>query len=86
MAQEYKAGDLSPEDRAAVERILGRELKDQEVVRVSAEDPELEQRIEAHNDLLESMRELHARVAGVPEEELYALIDEAVEHVRHRPE
>ena len=37
MEQTYKVGELSPGDRAVIERLLGRSLQEGEVVRVSAE-------------------------------------------------
>lgn len=82
MQAQHKATDLSPEDRAAVERLLGRELKDNEVVEVNARGS----RSAAWGAVIDDMRDMHARVAHVPEDELFALIDEAVEHVRHNPE
>lgn len=86
MQPQHKATDLSPEDRAVVERLLGRQLKDNEVVLVNAEDEELALRKEAHQALLASMRETQARFTDIPEDELNALIDEACDYVRHNPE
>jgi len=77
---------LSPEDRAAMERLLGRELKETEVVQVSAEDAEIARQIAAHKAFLESAREMQVAFMDVPEEELNALIDEACDYVRHHPE
>jgi hypothetical protein len=82
MLAQHKASDLSPEDRTVVERLLGRELKDNEVVEVNARGA----RADAWRAVLDDMHEMHTRVAHVPEDELYALIDEAVEYVRHHPE
>jgi hypothetical protein len=44
------------------------------------------EREEAWKRMLEGMREMQERVKDVPEEELYALIDEAIEYVPHHPE
>ena len=82
MQVQHKATDLSREDRAVVERLLGRELKDNELVEVNARGS----RAESWRAVLDDMRDMPARVTDVPEDELYALIDEAVEHVRHHPE
>jgi hypothetical protein len=86
MQAQHKVSELSPEDRAVVERLLGRELKDDEVVQVNAQDEEVARQIEAHQALLASMRETQAKFAHVPEDELNALIDEACDYVRHHPE
>lgn len=88
MELRFKAGDLSPEQRAAVEAMLGQKLSDTDTVKVGAEKApeaarEEQERAAAADRFLESAREMHKRVADVPEEELYALIDEAVDQVRH---
>lgn len=85
MQAQHKATDLSPADRAVVERLLGRELQDNEVVTFKALDAEVARQIEAHRQLLESMREMQAKFAHIPEDELNNLFDEAIESVRHNP-
>jgi hypothetical protein len=85
MQVERRVTDLSPEDRRVMERLLGRPLQESEVVQVSAEDAEVARKIAAHRALLESMREMQASFAHIPEDELDALIDEACDYVRHNP-
>lgn len=82
MQAQHKVTDLSPEDRAVVERLLGRELQENEVVEMNARGAVSD----AWRAVLGDLRDMHARVAEAPEDELYALIDEAVEYVRHHPE
>ena len=91
MRNPCQASELAPDERIVLERILGRPLDDSETIsvttsRVIKEAPVGEAREKAARELAESIREMHERVKDVPEEELYALIDEAVEYVRHNPE
>jgi hypothetical protein len=82
--------ELAPDERVVLERILGRALEDTELVGVTTNlvkpAPEGAEREEAWKRMLEGMREMQEHFAGVPEEELYALIDEAIDYVRHNPE
>jgi hypothetical protein len=86
MQVERKVTELSPEDRAVLERLLGRALEDSEVVQLTAVDAEVARKIAAHKALLQSIRETQAVFAHIPEDELKELIDEACEYVRHHPE
>lgn len=84
-----KARDLSSDVRDALEKLLGRALQEEETISVQAypthEAPMGRERDEAWLRLLERIDKTAARVANVPESELDALIDEAVNHVRHHP-
>ena len=84
-----KARDLSSDVRDALERLLGRALQEEETISVQAypthEAPRGSERDEAWRRLLERIDKTAARVANVPESELDALIDEAVDFVRHHP-
>src|SRR5207247_10087474 len=84
-----KPADLSSYVRDALERLLGRALQEEETISVQAyathEAPTGSERDEAWRRLLERIDKTAARVANVPESELDALIDEAVDFVRHHP-
>jgi hypothetical protein len=84
-----KARDLSSDVRDALERLLGRALQEEETISVQAypthEAPTGSECDEAWRRLLERIDKTAARVANVPESELDALIDEAVDFVRHHP-
>ena len=79
----YRVTELSPEERAVVERLLGRALREDELVRVSAEDAA---RAEAWEEFLKLNREMQNSFSHVPEEELDDLINEAILYVRQKPE
>ena len=85
-----KAGELTPPVRAAFESVLGRNLSDDETVSINAyrarPAPTGDARDTAYRRLLEFGDNLAQRVKGVPEEEIDAVIDEAVDYVRHHPE
>jgi hypothetical protein len=84
-----KARDLSADVRDALEKLLGRALQEEETISVQAysthQAPTGGERDEAWRRLLERIDKTAARVADVPESELDALIDEAVDCVRHHP-
>ena len=84
-----KARDLSADIRDALERLLGRALQEEETISVQAyptlEAPTGSERDEAWRQLLVRIDKTAARVTNVPESELDALIDEAVDYVRHHP-
>ena len=84
-----KARDLSSDVRDALERLLGRALQEEETISVQTypthEALTGSERDEAWRRLLERIDKTAARVANVPESELDALIDEAVDFVRHHP-
>ena len=88
----HKARDLSPELRRAAEALLGQRLDEDETVTLRAskgyiirEAPSGEARQEAFRQLLAQMDKIAGRVKDAPQDELDALIDEAVAQVRsHR--
>ena len=85
----HKARDLSPDLRRAAEALLGRNLQEDESISVRAfkdtvkEAPTGEARAEAFRRLRARIEQTAARAPGVPEADIDALIDEAVDHVRH---
>jgi len=81
--QGRRVTELSPEERAVVERLLGRALGENELVRVSAEDAA---RAEAWEQFLEGNRRMQQSFSHVPDEELDDLIEEAIQHVRQHRE
>jgi hypothetical protein len=92
MRNPCQASELAAEERAVLERIVGRPLEDTDMVGVTIDGtlvqpaPEGEARERAWQEMMDGMREMQERVKDVPEEELYALIDEAIEYVRNNPE
>ncbi len=84
-----KARDLSADVRGALERLLGRPLEEEETISVQAypthEAPTGRARDDAWRRLMERIDKTAARVTGVPEAELDALIDEAADYARHHP-
>jgi len=83
-----KVAELSPDTRHAMENLLGRPLRDDEAVSVNIYKPAPTgaARTEASQRLRERIDKTARRVNGVPEAEIDAAIDEAVDHVRHHPE
>ncbi len=82
--------DLSPDQRVALESLLGRRLLDDEGLaiqpsRVLQEAPVGEERARAYRDYLANCDKIAQRADGVSEEELDAVIDEACHQVRHPP-
>ena len=81
-----KVRDLSADVRSALESLLGRRLHEEETISVQAY-PTHEARTGRERDatwhrIMERIDKTAARVAGVPESQLDALIDEAVDYVR----
>jgi hypothetical protein len=83
-----RANELGRAARNAVESLLGRKVADREHVTVMAfptrpaeGEPD---RKRAVPDLMEDLDSLAASASHVPGEEMDALIDEAIHHVRHR--
>jgi hypothetical protein len=81
------------EQLRVLETLLGRTLDDDETVsvetwkrRVLNEAATGEERERAYRGLCGLMDRTAKRMEGVPEEEIDAAIDEAVEYVRHHPE
>jgi hypothetical protein len=85
----HKVTDLSPDQRAAVESLLGRRLADDEGFniypsRMIKEAPTGEERSRAYTQYLEDLDTLAERAQDVPDDELEAVIDEACDRARHR--
>lgn len=83
--------DLSQNQRAAIENLLGRELRDEESLtirpaRILSDAPRGEDRARAFRRYQDHLDLLASRVKDVPEEELDAAIDEALHAVRHKAE
>lgn len=83
--------DLSPDQRVAIENLLGRTLRDEESLtirpaRILHEAPTGEDRLRAFRKYREHLDMLAARVQDVPEEEIDAAVDEALHAVRHQAE
>jgi len=80
--------ELSVDARHAMESILGRPLREDEAVSVNVYKPAPTgaARDEASQRLRERIDKTAQKVKGVPEAEIDAAIDEAVDHVRHHPE
>jgi hypothetical protein len=83
-----RANEPGEAARNAVESLLGRKVADQEHVTVMAfparpaeGEPD---RTRAVHDLIEDLDSLAASASHVPDEEMEALIDEAIHQVRHR--
>lgn len=70
-----------------MEGILGRPLADNEAIAVNVYQPAPigVARQEASRCLMDRIEKTTKRVRGVPENEIDAAIDEAVEYVRHHP-
>ena len=86
----YKASELSPEARRAAELLLGHGLDGDEMVSVRASNGRLIQealtgqpREGAFQSFIARVDKTASRAGGVPEPEIDAAIDEAVEYVRH---
>ena len=87
----HKVSDLSPEQRVAIEALVGRTLTEDESLvvrpcRIIKAAPQGEEREEAARRYLDHLDMLNRRVSGVPTEEIEAVIEEALEHSRHGPE
>lgn len=84
----HRANELGNAARSAVESLLGRKVADEEQVTVMsfpAAPAEGEpDRQKAAQDLIEDVDNLAASARHVPDEEMEGLIDEAIQHVRHR--
>jgi len=88
----HKARDLSPELRQAAEALLGQALEDNETVTLRAskgyiikEAPTGKTREEAFQRLFDCMDKMADHAKDVPENELNALIDQALAETRiHR--
>ena len=84
----HSVKDLSPDQRLAIESLLGRRLADDEGLniqpsRVLKEAPTGEERSRAYDQYLGHLDTIAQRTETVPDEELDAAIDEACNHARH---
>jgi hypothetical protein len=83
-----RANELGNAARSAVESLLGRKVADEEHVTVMAypalpaeSEPD---RKAAVRDLIEDLDSMAASASHIPDEEMDALIDEAIRHSRQR--
>lgn len=83
----HKASDLPPDVRQAVGQLLGRPLEPEEHISVMAyrphQAPVEKDRAKLAHHFKERIDKTAAKLEDVPETELDALIDEAIDHVRH---
>lgn len=86
----HKAGELAPRVKEAIESLLGRMLQEDESVGIRTyrvkNAPAGPARDRAYRRLLGRVDKTAERVKNVPEAELDAAIDEAVDFVRHNSE
>ena len=82
-----EASELSEDVKAAVELLLGRPIEPEEEISVVAVPPQQvppsENRAAVARKLEAFLNRRAEKVKVVPEEELDAAIDDAVDHVRH---
>jgi hypothetical protein len=83
--------DLSADQRTAIENLLGRALRDEESLtirpaRILKDAPTGEERTRVFRQYQDHLSRLADRVEDVPEGEIDAAIDEAILHVRRKPE
>jgi hypothetical protein len=87
----HNVKDLSPGQRLAIEGLLGRPLSDEESLtirpaRVLKDAPSATERTRSFRQYLDHLDTLAGRVKDVPEAEIDAAIDEAMQHVRRQAE
>jgi hypothetical protein len=87
----HNVKDLSADQRLAIESLLGRALRDEESLtirpaQVLKDAPSGAERIRLFRKYLDHLDALAARVRDVPEAEIDAAIDDAMQHVRHQAE
>ncbi len=81
--------DLSPDQKVAIEGILGRALREDESLtirpsKVIRDAPQAAERTARFAQYRDSLDRIAGRVKDIPEDELDAAIDAATDHVRHR--
>jgi predicted component of type VI protein secretion system len=83
----HKASHLPEAVKSAVEQLLGRSIAADEEISVVAVPPQHvpppEDRDAVARNLEALLNRRAAKVKDVPEEEIDAVVDEAVDHVRH---
>ena len=87
----HQVKDLSADQRLVIESLVGRPLRDDESLtirpsHVLKEAPTGEERERLFAQYQDHLDKLAGRVTHVSDDELEAAIDEAVKHVRHKPE
>jgi len=87
----HRAKDLSPNQRVAIENLLGRTLRDEESLtirpaRILKDAPTGDERARAFRRYQDHLEMLADRVRDVPEEDIDAAIDEALHAVRRKGE
>lgn len=87
----HKVSELSSEQRTALEALIGRSLHDDESLvvrpsRVLKPAPQGPARSKAANAFTAQLDAFADRARHLPEDELDPAIEEACDHVRHRPE
>ena len=83
-----RVAELALDARHAMESIIGRPLQEDEAIAVNVFNPAPtgQARKEASWRLLERIDRTAQKARGIPEQEIDAAIDEAVDHIRHHPE
>jgi hypothetical protein len=83
-----RVSELPPDARRAMEAILGRPLAEHEAIALNVYRPAPTgaAREEASRRSLERIDKTTRKVRGVPNAEIEAAIDEALDYVRHHPE
>jgi len=84
------ASDLSPDQKAVIEALLGRRVQGGEAVSIRTFEPATvprERKLEIANELRKYFAEVDASLEAVPEEEAEKIIAEAMRSVRpgYRP-
>ena len=83
-----RASQLGDAARSVLESLLGRTVNDEEHITVMAHPPQPplteDDRRKAAQALARNLDSLASRARHIPEQEMEALIDEAMEHVRPR--
>jgi len=84
----HKVTDLKSDTRHAMEAVIGRSLQEDEVITVNVfkSAPTGQARDWASRRLLDRVDRTARKARGIPEGDVDAAIDEAVDHVRHDPE
>jgi hypothetical protein len=87
----HQVKDLSADQRLAIESLVGRPLRDDESLTIRPshilkEAPTGKERERLFRQYQDHLDELARRVTNVSEDEIEAAIDEAVKHVRPKPE
>ena len=84
----HKAGDLARDERLLVERWLGRPLSNDETISVNAYRPHPapigEEREALRQEIVTQARDIGSRVPDALEEDVDALVDEAIGATRGR--